>query len=131
MEYNVWQSVVWLICGAMIMLCAISAILPKVLLTLMPTLLNSTLARYADIAIRVLFGLSLLMSADLASYPTVFTLLGWLSLIAALLLLLLSQQRLQGIIKQIADNLSLSAVRMVCVFGVALFAFLLINITEH
>ncbi|NMP17609.1 hypothetical protein [Thalassotalea sp. Y01] len=89
---------------AMIMMCAISAILPKVLLLVMPTLLNTALTRYADIAIRVLFGLSLLMSADLASYPTVFTLLGSLSLIAALLLLLLSQQqlsqqRLQGIIE--------------------------------
>jgi len=94
----------------------------------MPHLVNSKLAKYSDITIRIFLGISLVLSAETAIFPLLFTILGYLSLVAVIAIIVLGTSKLEAIIKYITDILPVWAVRLVCAFSVFLFAFLIHNI---
>ena len=101
MDYTVWQLTIVMIAFGMVLLSAFCVLFPQKLIHGMPHLVNSKLAKYSDITIRIFLGISLVLSAETAIFPLIFTILGYLSLVA---------------------------VRLVCAFSVFLFAFLIHNI---
>jgi len=94
----------------------------------MPHLVNLKLAKYSDIAIRMCLGISLVLSAEAAIIPLIFTVIGYLSIAAALAIPILGTRKVEFIIKYITDILPVWTVRLVCAFSVFLFAFLIHNI---
>ena len=128
MDYTVWQLIIVIIAFSMVLLSAFCVFNPQKLIDLMPSLVNSKLAKYSVITIRLFLGVSLLLSAKTAIFPLIFTVLGYLSLMAVITMIFLGTARLAAIIKYVIDVFPIWDVRLVCVFSVFLFAFLIHNI---
>jgi hypothetical protein len=112
----------------MVLISVFCVIFPQKLILGMPHLVNSKLARYSDIAIRMFLGISLVLSAEAAIIPLIFTIFGYLSMAAALAIPVLGTNKAEFIIKYITDILPVWTVRLVCAFSVFLFAFLIQNV---
>ena len=128
MDYTIWQIIIALLALAMVLLSAICVVYPQKLIDTMPYLVNSKLAKYSDLTIRILLGISLILSAKTAIYPLVFTVFGYISLVAVLAIMCLSTERLASIIKTMTDVLPVWAVRLVCTFSMLFFGLLICNI---
>ncbi|NRA84330.1 MAG: hypothetical protein HRU22_11355 [Gammaproteobacteria bacterium] len=128
MDYTVWQLIIVVIGSAMVILSACCVLFPQQLIDTMQQLVNSRLAKYSDIAIRILLGVSLILSAPTATIPLIFTVFGYLSLLAVIAMLILGTSKLDTIIKYLTSILPLWAVRLVCAFSVLLFSLLIYNI---
>ena len=128
MDYTVWQLIIVVIGSAMVMLSACCVLFPQQLIDTMQQLVNSRLAKYSDIAIRILLGVSLILSAPTATIPLIFTVFGYLSLLAVIAIFILGTSKLDTIIKYLTSILPIWAVRLVCSFSVLLFSLLIYNI---
>lgn len=114
----------------MILLSVLSVLLPQQLIKQMPLFVNSKMAKYSDIAIRLLLGISLIMSASTAVYPIVFTVFGYVSLMAVAAILMLGTRKLAHLINYIAGIFPVWTVRFLCSFSIILFTFLIFNIGD-
>lgn len=128
MDYTVWQLIIFIIAFGMVLLSAFCAVFPHKLINGMPFLVNSKLARYSDIVIRILFGGALVLSAEKAIIPLIFTILGYLSLVAASTIIILGSSKVEAIVNYITNIFPVWTVRTVCALSVFLFAFLIYNI---
>ncbi|KGJ93882.1 hypothetical protein [Colwellia psychrerythraea] len=128
MDYTVWQLIIVMISFGMVLLSVLCIIFPQKLILGMPHLVNSKLARYSDIVIRMFLGISLVLSAEAALIPLIFTIFGYLSMAAALAIPVLGTSKVEFIIKYITALLPVWTVRLVCAFSVFLFVFLIYNI---
>ena len=127
-SYTIWQLIIVMIAGGMVLLSAFCALFPQKLINGMPYLANSKLARYGDLTIRLFLGISLIFSSESAIFPSVFTIVGYLSLMAIIAIIFLGTTKVEAIVNYITDILPIWSVRIVCVFSVILFAFLIHNI---
>ena len=127
-DYTVRQLIIVMISFAMVLLSLFCVIFPQKLILGMPHLVNSKLARYSDIIIRMFLGISLVLSAETAIFPLIFAIFGYISMVAALAIMVLGTSKVEFIIKYITDILPVWTVRLVCAFSVFLFAFLIHNI---
>ncbi|MBU2883920.1 hypothetical protein KO525_12065 [Psychrosphaera sp. B3R10] len=128
MIYTVWQSIIILISIGMVLLSAFCFHSPQKLIDWMPILIKSKLAKYTDLLIRFLLGISLILSADTAHFPIFFACFGYLSLAAVLLILVVGTDKLEGLIRYLTGIFTVFAVKLVCFFSVLLFAFMIFNI---
>jgi len=112
----------------MVLLSAFCILFPQKLIDWMPVLIKSKLAKYTDLSIRFLLGISLILSADTAISPIFFLCFGYLSLAAVLLIMVVGTVRLEFLIRYLTGILSVLAVKLVCLFSVFLFAFIIFNI---
>jgi len=112
----------------MVLLSAFCILFPQKLIEWMPILIKSKLAKYTDLSIRFLLGISLILSADTAIFPIFFLCFGYLSLAAVLLITVVGTERLEFLIRYLTGILSVLAVKLVCLFSVFLFAFIIFNI---
>jgi len=128
MFYTIWQLIIVIISFGMVLLSVFCLVFPQKLIYGMPHLVNLKLAKYSDIAIRMCLGISLVLSAEAAIIPLIFTVIGYLSIAAALAIPILGTRKVEFIIKYITDILPVWTVRLVCAFSVFLFAFLIHNI---
>ena len=94
----------------------------------MPYLVNSKLAKYSDGVVRILLGISLIFSASTAKFPIVFTVIGYMSLVAVVAIIVLGTKKLEDIVNYMAVKLSILSVRLVCAFGVLFGVFLVYGI---
>ncbi|MBW8183989.1 hypothetical protein [Shewanella nanhaiensis] len=127
-SYTVWQSIIILISFGMVLLSTFCIHSPQKLIDWMPLLIKSKLARYTDLSIRLLLGISLILSAETTTFPAIFLVLGCLSLTAVLIIMIASTHKLEALIKYLTVLLPIWAVRLVCLFSVFLFAFMIFNI---
>ncbi len=128
MNYTIWQLIIFVIAFGMILLSVLSVVLPQKLIKQMPIFVHSKMTKYSDIAIRLLLGISLIMSASTAVYPIVFTVFGYVSLMAVVAIIMLGTRKLAHLINYIAGIFPVWAVRLVCSFSIILFTFLIFNI---
>jgi len=82
-----------LIAMFMVLLSAYCVIFPQKLSRAMPHLVNSARAKYSDIAIRACLGISLVQSAEMAIIPIAFTIFGYISLVAVILIVILGSSK--------------------------------------
>ena len=128
MDYTIWQFIIFIIAFAMALLSALCVLFPQRLIDVMPHLIGSKLAKYSDITIRVFLGISLILSAETAIFPLIFTIFGYLSLAAVIAIMVLGNRKVEAIVKYISNIFPIWAVRFVCMFSVFLFAFLIYSI---
>jgi len=126
--YTVWQSIIILISLAMVLLSALCIHSPQKLIDWMPILIKSKWAKWIDLSIRLLLGISLILSADTAIFPIAFVLFGYLSLAAVLIIMVVGTPRLEALIKHLSGVFSALAVKLVCLFSVCLFSFMIFNV---
>ncbi len=112
----------------MTLLSAFCVLFPQKLIDIMPRLIDSKLAKFSDVTIRVLLGISLILSSKTAIFPIIFTVFGYLSLAAAIVIIVMGNNKVEAIVKYISDMFSIWTVRLFCLFSVLLFAFLIHNI---
>ena len=127
-DYTVWQLIIVMIAFGMVLVSAFGVLFPQKLIHRMPYLVNLKLAKYSDITVRIFLGISLVLSAGTAIFPLIFTILGYLSLVAVIVIMVLGTRKLEAIIIYITDILPVWSVRLVCAFSVFLFSFLIHNI---
>lgn len=127
-SYTVWQLIIILISFGMVLLSVFCIYSPQRLIDWMPLLIKSKLAKYTDITIRFLLGISLILSADSAIFPLFFTTLGYLSLVAVIIIIFVGTDKLETLIKHLTGIFPVWVVQLVCLFSVFLFAFLIGNI---
>ena len=113
MSHSIWQLLVLVISGGMILLSGYCVLFPRKLVLDMPHLAASRPARNADIVVRLLLGVSLICSAQASSLPAVYIAIGALSLVAAVALLILDNRKIERIVNAIANRLPLWAVGLV------------------
>jgi chemotaxis receptor (MCP) glutamine deamidase CheD len=112
----------------MVLLSAMCVFFPQKLVVGMPYLANSKLARYSDIAVRLMLGISLILSSNAAKFPLVFSIVGYLSLVAVIAIVALGNRKIESIVKYIGDKLPILVVRLVCIFSALGFSFLIYGI---
>jgi hypothetical protein len=127
-SYTVWQLIIILISFGMVLLSVFCTHYPQKLIDWMPLLIKSKLAKYTDISIRLLLGISLILSAETAIFPAVFLVFGYLSLVAVLIIMVVGTVKLETLIKYLTGMFSVNSVKIVCLFSVFLFAFIIFNI---
>ncbi|RDX35746.1 hypothetical protein DZA50_06085 [Kangiella sp. HD9-110m-PIT-SAG07] len=128
MNYTIWQIIIVLIAFGMVLLSVFCVLFPKKLVESMPYLVTSKVARYSDVAVRVMLGVSLILSANTAKYPLVFSFVGYLSIAAVLAIVILNDRKLESIVKYLGEKLPIWTVRLVCIFSTLGFAFLIYGI---
>jgi len=127
-SYTAWQLIIILISFGMVLLSAFCIHSPQKLIDWMPLLIKSKLAKYTDLSIRLLLGISLILSAEIAVFPAFFVVFGYLSLTAVLIIMVASTNKLEALIKYLTVLLPIWTVKLVCLFSVFLFAFMIFNI---
>jgi hypothetical protein len=125
LSFTIWQLVIVIIASGMILLSFLCVIFPQRLVDAMPMLAHSKLAQYSDIVIRVLLGISLIFSAPTAKFPGFYFVFGYISLLAAFSITIVSTRKLESVIKFLTKLLPLWSVRLVCAFSVVFFTFLI------
>jgi hypothetical protein len=123
-----WQITIVLIAFGMVLLSMFCVLFPTKLVESMPYLVTSKVARYSDIAVRVMLGVSLILSANTAKYPLIFSFVGYLSIAAVLALVILSDRKLESIVNYLGEKLPIWTVRLVCIFSALGFAFIIYGI---
>jgi hypothetical protein len=79
------------------------------------------------IAIRLVLGIALLSVADASRFPTVFTVLGWIAIVAAVALPFIGMARIKALIDWM-EALPLIVVRLWIVVGIGLGLVLLMGV---
>jgi hypothetical protein len=128
LDYTIWQIIIIVICSGMVLLSAMCVFFPQKLVDGMPYLVNSKLARYSDVAVRLMLGISLVLSSNAATFPLVFSIVGYLSLVAVIAVVALGNRKIENIVKYIGEKLPIWVVRLVCIFSVLGFSFLIYGI---
>jgi hypothetical protein len=88
---------------------------------------ESTLGYYLAVGVRLLLGIALIQVAPGSGFPLVFAIIGWLSIVAAIGLLL-AGRNLQRKVVAWFDRWSDSAIRAWLILGVAFGVFLVYGI---
>ena len=125
MDMQLYSLIIVSISFAMVCLSLYSMCYPNVLVEIMPRISAFPLAKYGDISIRVMLGVSLVLYANESLYPSFFLVLGWISIIAAAFVLLLGNRKIAVIIRFTSESIPIWGIRLVCGLGVLFFMFII------
>jgi hypothetical protein len=106
------------------LLCLYGFIFPKQLVNVVTAFWNKKMAFYLAILIRLLFGISLIFAAPVSKYENLFNFLGFITILAAILILILGRKKI-GMVLQWATNWPLLGLRAWLMFGLAFCGFLI------
>jgi hypothetical protein len=99
-------------------------IFPKQLVSRVTAFWDKKMAFYVAILIRLLFGAALIIAAPVSKYETLFTFLGYLTIFAAILIVILGRKKI-GLVLEWAKSRPVLHVRAWLVFGLAFWGFLI------
>ena len=100
---------------------------PNRLIALVTGSMNRGSGLYVGIGSRVVLGVALIVAAPPARFPTLFAVLGWISIAAAIALPLFCRARLRALLGWF-ERMPTTLVRLWLVFGVVFGAFLLYGV---
>ncbi len=83
---------------------------------------------YVAVGVRLLLGAALIIAAPVSRYPFIFQALGWIAIIAAIVLMFIGRERLRSLVAWF-DRFSETSIRVWLVFAIALGGFLLHGIS--
>ena len=118
------QVIIFLFGVATCIVCALGIYAPNRLIEAVRSIWGKPWGIYAAVIVRLLLGALLIFAAPDARFPVVFKVLGWLSIIAAILIPLLGRTLLDRIINWFTALPSL-LVRFWLLFGIAFGGFLI------
>ncbi|MCZ6671787.1 MAG: hypothetical protein O7C75_02495 [Verrucomicrobia bacterium] len=117
-----------LVFSALICLLSFYGILfPKKLIDWVTGFWDQSFAFYLAIIIRLIFGAALIIAAPVSKYETAFTFLGYLTIVAAVVIFFVGRKKI-GMILIWAKTWPLLRVRAWLVFGVAFCGFLITSL---
>ena len=102
-------------------------VVPNRLIALVTSSMNRGSGLYVGIGSRVVLGVALIVAAPPARFPTLFAVLGWISIAAAIALPLFGRARLRALLGWF-ERMPTTLVRLWLVFGVVFGAFLLYGV---
>jgi hypothetical protein len=97
---------------------------PASLLRLVKGVAEQAAGIYVAVAVRLVLGAALIVSAPTSQFPAAFRALGWIAIAAALVLIFTGRERVRRLVGWFAQ-LSGALVRVWLVFGIAFGAFLI------
>lgn len=97
---------------------------PNRLVKLIKGVMHEGWGMYIAVLARVLLGVSLILAARDSKFPMTLEILGWLTLVAAVVLLFVGRDRLSALIAWF-EHCSNSLIRLWMVFGVVFGGFLI------
>ena len=118
------EVIIFLFGVATCIVCALGIYAPNRLIEAVRSIWGKPWGIYAAVIVRLLLGALLIFAAPDARFPVVFKVLGWLSIIAAILIPLLGRTLLDRIINWFT-TLSSLLVRFWLLFGIAFGGFLI------
>lgn len=119
-----WQYTIVFISSGMVFLSSYYAAYPERLIDTLPRISAQPIAKYGDIFIRVLLGVSLVSAANVAIYPMLFSILGYCSIFAGVSIVILGQRKIEFIIRSISNFVPVWGIRVICGLGAVFFGFL-------
>lgn len=111
--------------GALIVVASVwGMIWPQGLVRLVRRVASNTAGLGFAVGIRIVLGAALLTAAQVSRFPTTFTVLGWLAIVAAIGLLIMGRGRMAELVNWIS-RWSPTAIRAWLVVGLLFGAFLI------
>lgn len=101
---------------------------PDRLIKLVKDVMHEGWGMYIAVFARLLLGVSLIFAAPDSRFPITFEILGWLTLVAALVLLFVGRDRISALIAWF-ERCSILFIRLWVVFGVVFGGFLIYGIS--
>ena len=121
------QYTVYLFGVVIVALSVWGVVVPNRLIALVTGSMNRGAGLYVGIGSRVVLGVALIVAAPPAKFPTLFAVLGWISIAAAIALALFGRTRLRALLGWF-ERLPTTLVRLWLMVGVVLGAFLLYGV---
>jgi hypothetical protein len=84
---------------------------------------DKSYAMFLAVVVRLAFGALILVAAETSRFPTVFLIIGWISIVAAIAIAIVGKERIGKVIRW-GIQLPPLMMRSWCVFGVAFGLFL-------
>ena len=106
-----------------IALCVYGVITPKGLIGLVMGVWDKSYAMFLAVVVRIALGVLILVAAETSRFPTVFFIIGWISIVAAIAIAIVGKERIGKVIGW-GMQLPQLLMRMWCLFGVAFGLFL-------
>ncbi|MGK2924903.1 MAG: hypothetical protein ACSLE2_04725 [Lysobacterales bacterium] len=122
------SQVVVLIFGMVI--CGLSAwgiFAPEKLVKIVKSVMNRDLGIHVAVIVRVLLGVALILAAEESRFPAVFQALGWIAILATVIIAFVGRERLRRVIAWF-DRFSPTLVRVWLLFGIAFGGFLIYGV---
>ena len=127
MIVTISQIIIFLFGIAICIVCALGIYAPSRLIQAVIKNWNKTWGIYAAVIVRILLGVLLIIAAPETRFPVVFKTLGWLSIIAAIVIPFIGRTRLNRFMNWFT-NLSPTLVRLWLLFGIVFGGFLIFSI---
>lgn len=128
MIVNVAQVVVLLFGIVIFALSAWGVYAPEKILKFAKDVMNQDFGIYAAVVVRVLLGVALILAASESRLPTVFQALGWIAILAAVIIALVGRERLLRFAAWF-DRFSPTLIRVWLVVGMAFGGVLIHGVT--
>ena len=100
---------------------------PAALIKMVAQAIDQGYGMYVGVIVRLVLGAALVIAAPVSHFPTVFQVLGWIAIAAAVGLILIGRERVRRIIARF-EQLSSSAIRAWLLFGMAFGGFLVYGV---
>jgi len=114
------SQIVVLIAGVSLCLFAVWGLYaPLKLMYSVKAVMDADWGIYFAVLLRVALGVALVLSASDSRFPSVFTILGWVAIVAGLVAAILGRARLRRFVNWWVDRFSPSSIRLWVVFALA------------
>lgn len=127
MSVQVSQAVVLILGITVFVLSVWGMFSPARLMKMVSHAMDQKYGMYLAVSVRLVLGAALIIVAPISQFPTTFSVLGWLTIVAAIGLILVGRDRVRRIIAWF-EQLSMSAVRIWLLFGMAFAGFLIYGV---
>lgn len=114
-----------------ILVCAFSGwgiFAPQRLVQMVSVVMAKDWGIHAAVAVRLLLGLALIIAAPVSRFPLIFQILGWIAIVAAVVLALMGRDRLRKFVSWF-ERISPLLTRVWLVFGFAFGGFLIYGVS--
>jgi len=101
---------------------------PKKLMTLVTSAMDQQWGIYLAVLVRLVLGAALIGVAPVSLFPVVFQALGWIAIVAAVVLAIAGRERVRNFIVWWSERFSVSVIRMWLLFGIAFGGFLVYGV---
>jgi len=125
---NVSQIIVLLIGVTVGALSVWGMFAPDKLMMLVASALDKRSGIYIAVVVRLVMGVALINVAPASLFPTVFQVLGWIAIVAAVGVAIAGRERLRRLIAWWSERLHVSVTRLWLLFGIAFGAFLVYGV---
>ncbi len=100
---------------------------PASLMKMVSQTMDRAYGMYIAVIVRLVLGAALIIAAPVSHFPTVFLILGWIAIVAAVGLVLIGRERVRRTIRWFERH-SVAAIRLWLLFGMAFGAFLVYGV---